>query len=100
VSAPSLPPKLASLWFAGTGKTYTFGGGDVLRGGGAEGQGVVGRAVRRLIEWAAPLGMSLSMCYVQLYMELLQEPNPTLTLTLDVAVWSVGSVAGSSLPWK
>ena len=126
----------------GTGKTYTFGGGDCLKGvagssssssGGsssrasdkaeapsgapaskkgkqkeprrsehyeqAQGkQGVVGRALKQVLEWATPRKQRVCMAYVQVYMELLQDllrPESTLNLRehpdlgvyLDGALW-------------
>lgn len=51
----------------GTGKTYTFGGGEVLRSASISQSehGVLGRALQNLMERMEPLGLSLSMCYVQ-----------------------------------
>lgn len=120
----------------GTGKTYTFGGGELLRtqtstkssprvpGGGTPSKeakrerqqreqqqqrggggdharaGVVGRALRQVLEWAAPRGMRVCVAYLQVYMELLQDllrPESALTLRehpdlgvyVDGACWHV-----------
>jgi len=119
----------------GTGKTYTFGGGDCLKpsgssssssragsvkaddaaaekpstskgGGGRRSsskagstskdaelrlqresvkskQGVVGRALRHVLEWAGPRNHRVCIAYVQVYMELLQDllrPESSLSL--------------------
>ena len=45
-------------------------------------QGVVGRALRQIIDWAAPRHMKVCISYVQVYMELLQDllrPESTLS---------------------
>ena len=99
----------------GTGKTYTFGGGACLKSMAksvvpvAEKQrkavseqkargGVVGRALRQVLEWAGPRGMRVAIAYVQVYMELLQDllrpesnvslrEHPDLGVYLDGACW-------------
>ena len=99
----------------GTGKTYTFGGGACLKAMAksvvpvAEKQrkavseqkargGVVGRALRQVLEWAGPRGMRVAIAYVQVYMELLQDllrpesnvslrEHPDLGVYLDGACW-------------
>ena len=60
--------------------------------------GVVGRSLKQVLEWAGPRGMRVSIAYVQVYMELLQDllrPESTLSLRehpdlgvyLDGACW-------------
>ena len=103
----------------GTGKTYTFGGGECLRAASkkkkkhasarsskaagvaadpAGAHGVVGRALRQVVEWATPRGAMVCIAYVQVYMELLQDlirpesilalrEHPELGVYVDGAHW-------------
>ncbi|KAL1520451.1 hypothetical protein AB1Y20_022032 [Prymnesium parvum] len=82
----------------GTGKTYTFGGGEVLRNPSASPHGVVGRALRQLVEEGESLGLRLGMCYVQVYMEavhdliepeasVLLREHPQVGVSLSGATW-------------
>ena len=69
-----------------------------LREGQKARQGVVGRALHQVLEWATPRGQRVCMAYVQVYMELLQDllrPESTLSLRehpdlgvyVDGALW-------------
>lgn len=69
--------------------------------------GVIGRALRHVLEWAQPRGMRVCIAYVQVYMELLQDllrpesalvlrEHPDLGVYVDGAQWREVATADSA----